>query len=607
MKKSPYPILLVILLLAGCQHTVSAPAVTPPLAKIWATPSQPLTPAAAANSPTPFPRLSPAVTATLPGGRVTATASPATTVSPIPAAAQSEPTPTATPAAQARVVSAGLNVRSGPGINYPVVATLAQGEVVLVINADPNSGWLQVELPYPQKTGWLSGQPTYVSLDGAGAPVEQATLSSTRPGSPGTATPAPNAAGAAFSTSAGAAGPVVEVYAAEVDVLNQPGGGAITSLKRGALAPVQALDETAGYARISLPGGNTGWVSLTGDEVRLASGLNRPGTSQPNFDRPAPAQGLTGTLVLQTTSGGDIYAIDAAGAHLRRITSGLDPQLSPDGSQIAFTRWEPEYELFTINLDGSSERSWLKKHQIKSPTWSADGSRLVFSFQLGGRLQDERRRIDLLEAAMNGDGIHIPANARDVEIENGILKFTIPMDAHWYLGQIDLATGEYTDLNLDRYSYGPTWHPTGPNLLIYKSEQTLSLYDARTRTTQPIGHDFRDHTPIISPDGRRIAVSYRQQDHWEVHVLNIDGSGRRRLTETPTKFIVAENRSWNNAAPTWSPDGSKLAFVTDRAGRWEIWVMNADGSDQRPMFPAEINNRLQLSYNGVDERMLSWH
>jgi hypothetical protein len=85
-----------------------------------------------------------------------------------------------------------------------------------------------------------------------------------------------------------------------------------------------------------------------------------------------------------------------------------------------------------------------------------------------------------------------------------------------------------------------------------------------------------------------------------------------RLTETPWRVIGdrrlngEEPRLWNNAAPAWSPDGSQIAFLTDRTGQWEIWVINADGSNQRPLIPAEMLAGLNLQYNGVDERALSW-
>jgi Tol biopolymer transport system component len=204
------------------------------------------------------------------------------------------------------------------------------------------------------------------------------------------------------------------------------------------------------------------------------------------------------------------------------------------------------------------------------------------------------------------------------------LKYTIPADAYWSLKEVDLSSGQLFDLPTEQHSYGPTGHPNQPNQLIYRGDQGVALHNLDTGIDQPITSDGRDHTPVISPDGSKIAVSYWQDDHWEVHTMNIDGSGRQRLTSTPlsvlaenreltTEFVAGKERvvaspnpAWNNAAPTWSPDGSQIAFVTDRTGQWEIWIMTADGSNQRPMFPNGALNDLTLTYAGVDERMLSW-
>jgi Tol biopolymer transport system component len=52
--------------------------------------------------------------------------------------------------------------------------------------------------------------------------------------------------------------------------------------------------------------------------------------------------------------------------------------------------------------------------------------------------------------------------------------------------------------------------------------------------------------------------------------MNADGSNPLRLTLDP-----ADDRR-----PTWSPDGTQLAFASQREGNWEIYIMNADGSNQ---------------------------
>jgi hypothetical protein len=334
----------------------------------------------------------------------------------------------------------------------------------------------------------------------------------------------------------------------------------------------------------------------------------------------------SGKIVFQTRSGGDIYVINADGTGLQRVTTGLDPQLSPDGTQIAFTRWDPRYELFTINIDGSNEQAWTHGwRQMKSPTWSADGSKLIFSYQDGGRLEGDNIRVDLEDVARDGDEVRIPADAVALEREGKYLKYTLPPDAYWHLKQIDLNTGEFLDLGTENYTYGPSGHPADANLLAYKGERGLALHNIVTNLSQPITSDFRDHTPVYSPDGSKIAVSYWQDGHWEVHTLNANGDNRQRLTSTPfsvlventelvsenvagaERFVAPENPHWNNAAPVWSPDGTQIAFLTDRTGQWEIWIMAADGSNQRPMFSNGAVDDLTFNYAGVDERMLSWH
>lgn len=104
--------------------------------------------------------------------------------------------------------------------------------------------------------------------------------------------------------------------------------------------------------------------------------------------------GLAGTIVLQTVSGGPIYAVNANGDHLRYLTTGMDPALSPGAEWVAFTRWDnPQHgatgSLWVINVDGSGERLVLDEiHQPKAPTWSPNGTQIILSMQFNG--VDER-------------------------------------------------------------------------------------------------------------------------------------------------------------------------------------------------------------------------
>jgi TolB protein len=78
-------------------------------------------------------------------------------------------------------------------------------------------------------------------------------------------------------------------------------------------------------------------------------------------------------------------------------------------------------------------------------------------------------------------------------------------------------------------------------------------------------------TPAWSPDGRKLAFVSERDGNAEIYVMNADGSEQENLTRQPS----------NDSHPTWSRDGRKLAFVSRRDGNAEVYVMNADGSGLR--------------------------
>jgi TolB protein len=89
---------------------------------------------------------------------------------------------------------------------------------------------------------------------------------------------------------------------------------------------------------------------------------------------------------------------------------------------------------------------------------------------------------------------------------------------------------------------------------------------------------FASH-PAWSPDGRRIAfVSNRDGNH-DIFVVNADGGGLRNLTRSRRKRNRLE--WWGPDGPRWSPDGREIAFRSDRDGNDEIYVVNADGTELR--------------------------
>jgi CubicO group peptidase (beta-lactamase class C family) len=81
-----------------------------------------------------------------------------------------------------------------------------------------------------------------------------------------------------------------------------------------------------------------------------------------------------------------------------------------------------------------------------------------------------------------------------------------------------------------------------------------------------------DWFPAWSPDGSRIAFVSNRDGNDEIYSMNADGSDARRLTQTADA---------DESFPAWSPDGSHISFDSNRGGNWDVYVMASDGSDVR--------------------------
>jgi len=91
-----------------------------------------------------------------------------------------------------------------------------------------------------------------------------------------------------------------------------------------------------------------------------------------------------------------------------------------------------------------------------------------------------------------------------------------------------------------------------------------------------------DLAPVWSPNGRRIAfVSLRDTiiGKWNmgpstIYLLDFDPLTGTGVGE-PVRLTGKET---NDGWPTWSPDGKRIAFESDRSGNWDIWMINVDGT-----------------------------
>lgn len=129
------------------------------------------------------------------------------------------------------------------------------------------------------------------------------------------------------------------------------------------------------------------------------------------------------------------------------------------------------------------------------------------------------------------------------------------------------------------YGQYPAWVPGGRIVYKYfeRAGNFLGLYimNLDGSNPMPITDHAGDTMPSVSPHGDRVAFMSDRTGKWAVYVVNVDGSGLKQLTDSG---------DYNNGLPTWSPGGRYIAFVSERGNHWAIWVMKSDGSGERKLF-----------------------
>jgi uncharacterized protein YgiM (DUF1202 family) len=499
------------------------------------------------------------------------------------------------PVATVRIVRVPVDVRPGPGIDYASIDELSQiDESIPALAVDKSGQWVLVN-PASTQPGWVALND--LKLEGSLADAPQVNT--------------------AWVESNG------------VEVRSGPGiyDDAVGVLAINTLVSVLGVDDSKSWALVkAIPAGGLGWtpinfLNLAGrwSDIPPAPDLSIPADSAVTGQVAAAAPFVPvrpvseSKIVFQRSSGGDIMVINPDGSGLQRLTSGIDPVLSPDGQKVAFTRWEGETgSLWVINTNGADEHAVLGFiKQAKGPDWSPDASQIVLNFQNGGQTDSKTDCFDIGE----GQQPRPPRNATNIRVTNNSqgpqLCWKLPPDPHWGLRVIKLADASFKDVDGGTYAFRPAWDPGQNWRIISDGGRGLLEVDVNRDFRQSITDEINDSSPVFSPDGRFLAVTLGQQGSgsgWNIYRLNANGTGRIQLTETPLweTALPGNDKAWNNVAPAWSPDGSQIAFVTDRTGQWEIWVMNADGSNQHPLFSDEINAQLEITYNFVDERVLSW-
>jgi Tol biopolymer transport system component len=119
---------------------------------------------------------------------------------------------------------------------------------------------------------------------------------------------------------------------------------------------------------------------------------------------------------------------------------------------------------------------------------------------------------------------------------------------------------------------GPVWSPDSTQIAFSNDSNDPSTQGVYLMSADGTGiHKIADGgTPAWSPDGESIVLAAAAGEGNDIYSVSIDGSRLTRLTHT----------SAVEAFPTWSPDGSQVAYIEYTDGE-ELWVMDADGGHAR--------------------------
>jgi eukaryotic-like serine/threonine-protein kinase len=301
-------------------------------------------------------------------------------------------------------------------------------------------------------------------------------------------------------------------------------------------------------------------------------------------------------FVADRGEGANIYVIPPLGGAERRLAGTGIPSLedsatmvrimgpmpwSPDSQSLLYSRRQPSGEgaiaVWRLDLTTSQQT------QVTFPppgavdiaaSWSWDGAQIAFHRQEGGAeslwVMPARGGEPRL---LVGDGTLLfsqPAWSAD----SRRIVFVSTRAGRPHLWEIDVASGR-----LRQVTSGVSWdmYPVTARdgrLAYVPFSHTVDLYalDVETGAEERLtAHSGDNWFASFSPDGRRLVYHSNRTGNGEIWLLDLDTNAEVNLTNHPAEDIL----------PDWSPDGREIAFVSNRDGTPQVWVMDTEGGSLR--------------------------
>ncbi|MDT7542467.1 MAG: hypothetical protein QOE33_2371 [Acidobacteriota bacterium] len=304
----------------------------------------------------------------------------------------------------------------------------------------------------------------------------------------------------------------------------------------------------------------------------------------------------------------DLWIMNADGSRNRFFVKGSQARWSPDGKRIAYVaQGQPQgAQLFVKWLDSPGETQVTHvERSPSSPQWSPDGRSIAFTMVVptvqqfkinmpprpqGAKWIDSPRVVDRLDYRADGSGWR----------PEGYVHIFVVSDEGGTPRQ--LTQGDYNES-------GPEWMPDSETIIftsLRKPDAEYIFRDSEIYAASTKVDDVRaltdrngpDSNPAISPDGKLIAYTgFDQTDDTyrinKLYLMNADGSNKRLLTGDFDR-AVGELK--------WTPDGRGILFAAEDRGSTNIYYMPAQGGTQPVPATAGVQ---QLSLSSISKSGLA--
>ena len=291
--------------------------------------------------------------------------------------------------------------------------------------------------------------------------------------------------------------------------------------------------------------------------------------------------GLSDEVLIMNADGSDVTSLtNSLGAVFADVSSFAAPVgWSGDGSRVAFTRADGALYATTANGNGVVQLAPAGT----SPIWSDDGQEVAFLVDESAAHQLVCCYVNVFVARSDGSDVtrvtdlyglmryDLSADGGTIAYEQGVssLVFSIQPDRTGLqpIAPSGICCPQFPSLSPDGTKVTYFAYPDGQTDSTKGYEIYVSPTDGSGPTIDVSNNPGDDWWPVWSPDGTRIAFISSAPGAFftpgRLHVVNVDGTGQKNLT--PVDDV------WE---PAWSPDGTRIVYT----GEGRIFVANADGS-----------------------------